>query len=198
MDIAKYIGLFLLKNNFVYLPGLGNLEITKNAATYDGQQLLPATYTVSLTPTGSIDDSLANFIATNEQTSISKASNSLREFSIQSRLELNEGKEVVIPSIGKFVSANGKVIFITDPGFQKTPPAIPAQIIKKPEEPRRPVEAKPAKVYNGTSVNWGRIVIWILIIGVVVAAIILAIRFIPKNNNAENTAADSVKVIPAP
>ncbi len=203
MDVAKYIGLFLLKNNFVYLPGLGNLEIMKNPATYDGQQLLPPSHTVSLTPTGSIDDNLANFIATNEQTSISKASNELREFSIQARMDLNEGKEVNIPSIGKFVASGGKIIFITNPGFQKAPSNVPAQLVRKTEEVRKPApqptaDARPAKVYSGTSVNWGKIVIWALIVAVVASAIFFAIKFIPSNNNADVAPADSLNTQAVP
>ena len=39
MDIAKYIGLYLLKNNFCYLHGLGNLEIKRRPAVYEGDSL---------------------------------------------------------------------------------------------------------------------------------------------------------------
>src|SRR6185437_14180538 len=102
MDVAKYIGLFLLKNHFCYIHGLGNLELHKKSASYDGTALQAPSYEVVVTPAGSIDDNLANFIATNEQTSISKASNALRDFSIQARADLQAGKEVLIPHIGKF------------------------------------------------------------------------------------------------
>ena len=78
MDVAKYIGLFLLKNNFVYIHGLGNLELRKRPASFNGEALQGSTYEVVMTPMGSIDDNLANFIATNEQISISKASNAHR------------------------------------------------------------------------------------------------------------------------
>ena len=111
MDIAKYIGLFLLKNHFCYVHGLGNLELHKKSATHDGKSLQSPSYDVVVTPGGSIDDNLANFIAVNEQISISKAANALRDYSIQARKDMTAGKEVLLPNIGKFVEVNGKVQF---------------------------------------------------------------------------------------
>ena len=67
MDIAKYIGQYLLKNSFCYIHGLGNLEISKKPAFYDGKSLQAPTYEIVLSSGGSIDDNFANFIATNEQ-----------------------------------------------------------------------------------------------------------------------------------
>ena len=131
MDIAKYIGLYLLKNNFAYLHGLGNLQIIKKAAQYDGENLAAAQYDVQLLPSGSIDDNLANFIATAEQTSISKASNEIRTFVEQAKVELAEGKEVVIPGIGHFVQQNGINRFVTDTNMSYAPPSIPALKLSK-------------------------------------------------------------------
>src|SRR3954462_2687050 len=125
MDIAKYIGLFLLKNHFCYVHGLGNMELNKRPAMHDGKSLQSPSYEVVVTPGGSIDDNLANFIATNEQISISKAANALREYSIQARKDLAQGKEGPFPNIGKFVEENGKVRFITDNTFRFTPAGIP-------------------------------------------------------------------------
>jgi nucleoid DNA-binding protein len=125
MDIAKYIGLFLLKNHFCYVHGLGNMELRKKPAVHDGNALQSPSYEVVVTPGGSIDDNLANFIATNEQISISKAANALRDFSIQSRKEMAAGSEVAIPNIGKFTEVNNKVHFVTDDNFRFTPAGIP-------------------------------------------------------------------------
>src|SRR5437868_742607 len=124
MDIAKYIGLFLMKNNFCYLHGLGNLELKKKPASYEGDALHAPECDVILTSGGSIDDSLANYIATREQTSISKASNALREFSIATRAELAAGKEVEIPAVGKFTEQNGVVQFIANPHLKHIPPPV--------------------------------------------------------------------------
>lgn len=135
MDIAKYIGQFLLKNNVVYIHGLGNLELRRKPASYNGEALEPASISVALTPLGSIDDNLANFIATNEQVSISKASNELREFAAGARSELSSGKTVEIPAIGTFAEERGKIVFITNPQFQYTPPPIPTlKIARKLDE----------------------------------------------------------------
>lgn len=134
MDVAKYIGLFLLKNNFVYIHGLGNLELRKRRGNYNGEALQGGGYEVVMTPSGSIDDNLANFIATNEQISISKASNALREFSMAARADLASGKTVEIPAIGKFDQERGRVIFIANPTIDFTPPAIPSVRIARKQD----------------------------------------------------------------
>lgn len=192
MDIAKYIGLFLFKNNFCYIHGLGNLELRKKPAAYDGAELQAPKYEVVLTPTGSIDDNLANFIAVNEQISISKAANALREFSIESKAQLQQGKEVVIPAIGKFVYANDRIGFVTDPNIQYTPPALPAlKFVKRAEE--EPVfknrVAEPSEEHTSTtSVNWGKIILWVVILGVLATAIVFGISYMNKYNSGTDNA----------
>ncbi|XZF14477.1 hypothetical protein ACTHGU_22060 [Chitinophagaceae bacterium MMS25-I14] len=185
MDIAKYIGQFLLKNNFCYIHGLGNLELRKKPASYDGQSVSSPQFEVLLTPTGSIDDNLANFIAVNEQISISKAANSLREFSMESRAALQEGKEVIIPGIGKYIQQqNGKLQFITDPHLQYTPPSIPAlKIVKREEEPKPKITAESQNERsNAANINWGKIILWVVILGVVIAAVVMGISYINSHN----------------
>lgn len=217
MDIPKYIGLFLLKNRFCYIHGLGNLEIKKKPANFDGQTLKPAPYEVQITAAGSIDDNLANFIATNEQTSISKASNALREFSTQARTALAEGKEVVIPFIGKFVEHDHKVAFITDPHLQYTPPGLPT--LKQTRTPEDEIPAAGVantgqpreenisfhndepQLGSGASINWGRIGIIAAILIVMVAGLIFGIRLISHQNadaQRENVIKKDSVVKPAP
>lgn len=144
MDVAKYIGLFLLKNNFCYVHGLGNLELKKKPASYNGDALIPPGYDVTLSPSGSIDDNLANFIASNEQISISKASNALRDFSTQARADIAAGKSVGIPAIGTFYEDEGKIRFATDPNLRYTPPPISVTKVNKAIEqpPVLPVSTK--------------------------------------------------------
>ncbi|MBS1782284.1 MAG: hypothetical protein JSS78_04400 [Bacteroidetes bacterium] len=174
MDIAKYIGLFLLKNNFVYVPGLGNLELKKKSATFTGDALQAPTFEVLLTASGSIDDNLANFIATNEQTSISKASNALRDFSQQARINLQNSQKVTIPAIGYFEEERSKIRFVVDPNFQYTPPPLPTiRIAKKQEDPvynssvDMPV-VKPRYIdpeeeqENAGGISWTKVTLWIL------------------------------------
>ena len=165
MEIANYIGQFILKNNFCYIHGLGNLELVKRPAAHDGKALNAPYYEVIVTSGGSIDDSFANFIATNEQISISKAANSLREFSIQARKDMQAGKEVILPGIGKFVEENGKVKFFTDPNFRFTPAGIPVLKNSKQLEEQKitplhePSYPRPAKA---SSVNWSMVTIAIV------------------------------------
>jgi nucleoid DNA-binding protein/cell division septation protein DedD len=198
MDIAKYIGLFLLKNNFCYIHGLGNLELKKKPASHDGQSLQSPQYEVLLTPTGSIDDNLANFIATDEQISISKAANALRDFSIQARAALQEGKEVVIPAIGKFVEQNGRIQFITDPNLQYAPPSIPAlKIVKRTEEePKFKTTTDENSYSSGSQVNWGKIILWVVVLGVVAAGVIFGVRYI-NGRNADTQETTTVADTPA-
>lgn len=162
MDIAKYIGQFLLKNHFCYVHGLGNMELNKKPSFHDGKALQAPSYEVVVTPGGSIDDNLANFIATNEQISISKAANALRDYSIQARRDMAEGKDVVIPNMGRFVEENGKVKFITDDNFRFTPAGIPTirnskQLEEQNSKPvHKPSYPPPSKA---DSINWSMVIL---------------------------------------
>ena len=170
MDIAKYIGLFLLKNHFCYVHGLGNIELRKIPASYDNKTLQGPSYQVVVTPGGSIDDNLANFIAVNEQISISKAANALREYSIQSRKDITAGVEVAIPNIGKFGEQNGKIFFITDPNFQFTPAGVPTiKNSKQLDEQNAKLAQKPSypMPQKADSVNWSMVVLVVVLLIVV-------------------------------
>jgi len=191
MDVAKYIGLFLLKNHFCYVHGLGNLELRKKPASYNGDVLLPAEYEVVLTPSGSIDDNLANFIATNEQISISKASNSLRDFSAQAKGYLHEGREVDIPAIGKFVEYEGRILFVTDPHMQFTPPSIPAMRTARREPEASNTVFQGTQSYEGASsgqgsnINWGRVILAVIIFVVIVGGAFYGYKYL-RNRNVVN------------
>ncbi|MCF8451220.1 MAG: hypothetical protein K9G49_15200 [Taibaiella sp.] len=186
MDIAKYIGLYLLKNKFCYVHGLGNMELRKVRATHDGSALQAPSYEVVVTPGGSIDDNLANFIATNEQISISKAANTLREYSIQSRKELALGQEVVIPNIGKFVETKGVVRFVTDDNFKHTPASLPTiknskqldeQNIKLAHKPAYPPPAK------ADSVNWSMVILVVVLIVILGGGGYFVYSYLSQNNS---------------
>lgn len=196
MDVAKYIGLFLLKNKFAYVHGLGNLEIKKKPASYDGEVLTGSIYEVELTPLGSIDDNLANFIATNEQISISKAANALRDFSTEAREKLEHGETVSIPSIGTFAEENGRIIFITDPHFQFTPTPIPSvRIARKQDEtiyttnadipPVKPryIDPHPKEKEKGFSAL--KITAWVSGIAILGALAYFGIRYVNSHNSTE-------------
>jgi nucleoid DNA-binding protein len=162
MDIGKYIGHFILKNNFCYIHGLGNLELVKRPATHDGKSLQAPTYEVILTKGGSIDDSFANFIATNEQISISKAANALRDFSIQSRKDLQAGKDIVIEGLGTLREENNVIRFYTSPNFSFSPAGMPAlKNSKQLEEKKNAIPHEPTypAPTSANSINWSMVII---------------------------------------
>lgn len=195
MDIAKYIGLFLLKNNFCYVHGLGNMELKKKLAMQSGKELLAPSYEVVVTPGGSIDDNLANFIATNEQISISKAANALRDFSIQARTDMAAGMEVSIPNIGRFSEQNNRVKFITDDNFRFTPAGVPVirnskqleeQISKPAHKPSYPPPQK------ADSVNWSMVVIVAVLLIIVGGGVFGIYYYTNSNKNNAPVAAPTV------
>ena len=167
MDIAKYIGLFLLKNHYCYIHGVGNMELVKRPATHDGKALQPPSYEVQVTPGGSIDDNLANFIATNEQISISKAANTLREYSIQARKDMANGQEVPIPHIGHFIEGGGRVKFVTDANFRYTPAGIPTiRNSKQLDEQNSRLQQKPSypAPHKADSINWSMVILVVVLL----------------------------------
>lgn len=198
MDIAKYIGLYLLKNNFCYLHGLGNLEIRRKPASYEGDALHAPEYEVTLTPGGSIDDALANFIATHEQTSISKAANALRDFSVATRAELAAGKEVEIPGIGKFVEHSGVIRFIGSAQLQHLPPPVPVIRMAKRTEELPDFRREQPEGQRGSEVAWGKVTLLAVLAVVVIVAGIFAWRHF-SNQPAEPAAVqDTVHAEPMP
>jgi hypothetical protein len=197
MDIAKYIGLFLLKNNFCYVPGIGNIEIKKKPALHDGQNLHAPAYEIMVTPGGSIDDTLANFIATNEKISIASASNAVRSFVTETKAALHEGKQITLPSLGHFVEENGKMQFVTDPAFRFTPTPTPTvkQIAKThTQETVRPVTNRPAPTYNEKpKTGAGKIGVIVIISGLLLAGLVKGISYLySKQETAAAAPADTI------
>lgn len=193
MDIAKYIGLFLLKNNFVYLHGLGNLELKKKVASYDGEALQSPEYDVQLTPGGSIDDTLANFIATNEQTSISKAANALRDFSMATRADLAAGKDVEIPGIGTFSESAGIIRFRTNPHLKHVPPPIPVlRMSKRLEEPPTFRRDSPSAMTGeeSSSFSGGRILLLVGLLALIGIGAYFGIRYMNSSSDSANADAN--------
>lgn len=141
MDIAKYIGLFLIKNEQCYVNGLGTLQIVRKPATYDGQYLNAGTTEINVVPGGNVDESLANYIATNEQISITKAVAAVKEYSAEAKNQLLAGQTIALPFLGKLMAEDGRIGFITDPHLQFQGPNIAAKKgieIKEKEKPAIP------------------------------------------------------------
>jgi hypothetical protein len=134
MDIGKYIGKFLIKNNYCSLSGLGVFELKKTTATVNNTDntVSPPTYSISFTPVGSIDDSFASFIANNENVSISNASNNIKEYCIKVKEQLNQTGSYTIDQLGKLSSNNNKITFqqSTDLDMGYEPVALPIADIK--------------------------------------------------------------------
>lgn len=205
MDIAKYVGLFLLKNEYCFLPGIGSLQIEKSPSVYDKetQKMSAPVYEVKYRQVGgSIDDSFANFIANNERISIAHAANHLKDFCAHAKTDMREGREVVIPGIGKFTSGpNDAIHFVTDPHLHIEGKAIPffknspAVNLKKEEaisniiertnirEPKADEEIE----YQAPSVNWGKVFIFIAIVAVLIIGGILLFWYLNKDKKEQIT-----------
>ena len=143
------------------------MELVKRPATHDGKALQPPSYEVQVTPGGSIDDNLANFIATNEQISISKAANTLREYSIQARKDMASGQEVPIPNIGHFIEGGGRVKFVTDANFRYTPAGIPTiKNSKQLDEQNSRLQQKPSypEPHKADSINWSMVILVVVLL----------------------------------
>lgn len=201
MDIAKYIGLYLLKNKFCYLYGLGNLQIHKKPATVTGDTLSAPGYEIVLDPNGSIDDNLANFIATAEQTSISKASTEVRTFVDNARAELTAGNQVAIPGIGFFQNQNGKTTFVADPNFSYTPAAVPTLKMSKRLEDKpsfkNPTAEEEYANRSSSTLNMSKIWMILLAAAGLIGIIVLVSRFLAKDG--EETPSEPAPVqTPAP
>ena len=201
MDIAKYIGLFLNKYQYCYLPNLGNFEVKKVSQSTDEQGETKAAYNVKFTfANGSIDDALANFIATNERISIANAANAIREFCTNTKTQIKEGQEIVIPGFGKFLERNGQPVFIAEQNVQVQTPVIP--YFKQGAEPyvARQTEASISSIHETTKlkepksddeivikpakVNWSKVVL-VFGVGIVLLGLIISAVWFLNNSKSE-------------
>jgi hypothetical protein len=169
MDIASYIGQFLLRNKYCYLHGIGSLKLNKLPKSDAGSYA----YHVQLLPGGSIDDLFANFVATSEQVSISKAANAIREYNSEIRSLLDAQQKVIIPTIGYLVKVDNHYTFVTDDSFSYQPSVNPAlkfvnaKPIKEATTSDEVIEEAPQKAI----VNWSKIILFIALLIVVGIAI---------------------------
>ena len=202
MDIAKYIGLFLEKNRYCYLPNLGEFNVTKRPARYtDGQMMAPEFDVAFKFSGGLIDDAFANFVANNERISIASAANAIKDFSVATRQALSEGNTVVIPGFGKLVGSGSKYEFVADPNIQVQPQGIPIfkintaatrstvgeQTIAELHEKMQLKEptAEDEIVIKPPSINWSKIIILLLIVVAVLGGISALIWYFSNTNKDE-------------
>lgn len=134
MDIAQYIGKFLVRQQYCSLSGLGVFELKKLPAAVKPSEgsIAPPKYQVSFTPVGSIDDSFASFIAGHENVSINNATNNIKEYCASVKQQLGEHGQVAVPGLGRLTMQGGKISFEQsgdlDLGYEPVP--VPAPELK--------------------------------------------------------------------
>jgi len=213
MDVAKYIGLFLLKNGSCYIHGLGNLEYRRIPAGYESGKLMPPSHEIAVVAASTIDDSLSNFIATNEQISISKATQAVKDFSTAARAELALGRTVEIPSLGVLQEVNAKLIFDTYPYLKNTGAPVAAEkgMPKRHSEARNskpepqvnmPQPERPAPDYSydypepekSKGMGWGRIALFVFILLAIIGGIGFVLKNMTKPGDRSEMPANNVKL----
>jgi len=164
-DISHYVSQFLLRNKYCYLHGIGSLKLV----TVFDKDANTTNYQVQLLPGGSIDDLFANFVATSEQVSISKAANAIREYNTEIRSQLDENQNVIIPSIGYFTKLDKHIIFVTDNNFSYQPSenaSLKYANNRSIAETKQIVE-ETTFVPQKAIVNWSKIILFIALLIVV-------------------------------
>lgn len=200
MDIAKYVGLYLLKNKYCCLQGLGNVEIKKTAAQHDGKELKAGTYYATLNPVGSIDDSFPNFVANNEHVSIAKASNEISEFIKESKSKMAAGSAVVIPSVGQYVMKGAQLQFELDPAFVMPTNPLLFPIAEAPKLNADELKAKDEpsfESYNNytkhRAVNWNIVAFWGVVIIIGGSIIGWGVRYLMNQQSASPAMVEQVE-----
>lgn len=193
MDIAKYIALFLLKNKYCFLQGLGNVSIKKAPARHQNNELIPGEYVATLDPVGAIDDAFPNFVANNEQVSIAKASNEISVFIKESKAKLAAGGVVEIPSVGRYLLKEQKLVFELDANFSMSTPVMPFPLADSPKSTVSEVttdESPAFEAYNNfaqqRAVNWNIVAFWGVVILIGGGIVVWAIQyFMAQQTNTE-------------
>jgi len=196
-DISHYVSQFLLRNKYCYLHGIGSLKLV----TVFDKDANTTNYQVQLLPGGSIDDLFANFVATSEQVSISKAANAIREYNTEIRSQLEENQNVIIPSIGYFTKLDKHIIFVTDNNFSYQPSenaSLKYANNRSIAETKQIVE-ETTFVPQKAIVNWSKIILFIALL-IVVGIAIYFIATQSKNISASHdvSVANSTTGIVAP
>ena len=212
MDIAQYVGLFLIKNEYCYMPGIGSFQIDKKPAKYNAEtrEMSAPEYEISFKKNaGSIDDSFANFIATNERISIAHASNYFKDYCARIKSEIKEGKDVTIPGIGKLYSTDNQTIqFEKDANLQIKGKSIPffkvSPEAEKKDEPTisnifeqtalKEPTADEEIIMKAPQVNWTKIIL----LGISALAIIGLVIYFIVSSQIGNKDTPSQSVEPTP
>ncbi len=210
MDISKYIGLYLVKNGYCSLPGLGTLQIQKTSAKKNtsGEIIAPTTK-ILFNNVGSIDDQFPHFIGLRENISSNNASNAINNFSAEVKETINSNHPFIIEGVGRFVAKEGKISFIEVPDFNMadfdlTIPAhndIPfSNENSRVPNPNAVAESSFSAVSGSTikqerSLNYGRLALAIGTLAALAGVIYLGYNYLRQNQEAakaQNLTQDTV------
>ncbi len=106
MNIESYTIIFLKKQKYLNLPGIGNFRLIKSG---DKEK-------VEFSPVSIIDDHFASFIGVNENVSSNNAANAISRYARDMKNALKEGRSVNIPGLGTLNDENGKIAFNQEEG----------------------------------------------------------------------------------
>ncbi len=101
MNVESYTIIFLTKQKYLNLPGIGNFRLIKE----NGEEK------ISFSPVSIIDDLFASFIGVNENVSSNNAANAISRYSKEIKNSLKEGKIVNIPGLGSLQEDNDRILF---------------------------------------------------------------------------------------
>ncbi len=101
MNIESYTIIFLKKQRYLNLPGIGNFKLIKS----NGEDI------VEFSPVSIIDDLFASFIGVNENVSSNNAANAISKYAKEIKNSLKEGKDVNIPGLGTLHQSGSTITF---------------------------------------------------------------------------------------
>ncbi len=105
MNVESYTVIFLKKQKYLNLPGIGNFRLVKN----NGQE------EINFSPVSIIDDMFASFIGVNENVSSNNAANAISNYAKEVKNSLKAGQKVNIPGLGTLKSENNVISFTQEP-----------------------------------------------------------------------------------
>jgi nucleoid DNA-binding protein len=198
MDLNKYIALYLVKNKYCSLPGLGTLQLNKQAAQRNSDNLEPPSYSISFQNVGSIDDQLPHFIGMQENISTNNASNALSVFAKEVKEEIAAGRPYILDGLGRFIGNNQKLEFhqVSDLDLGEFTQQIPTKanmdFANNTVETNQPAleELKINHQNNPkTPLSLGKIVVPILLIGAIGTAGYFGYNYIQNKKATDSTPA---------
>jgi hypothetical protein len=201
-NIAKYIGLFLSKNSYCSLPGLGTLSLLKTPAKRVGSEtVLPPEYKISFNQVGSIDDKFPNFIAMNENISTNNASNLINLFSKTVKEEVANGRPYIIDGLGRFTGTSAKIDFvqISDLDFSdfvQSLPTLPPMPVDNTRSASTDNVVDFKNSYNATpkesSFSIGKVVLPIILLAIIAVGSYFGYNYLNNKNSTNKPEVDTL------